>query len=415
LDVWIGGRNDPANQRGAAREGMGSEIERTQVGIIGAGPAGLLLGRLLERAGIDAVVLERQSREYVEHRQRAGILEQPTVDLLEELGLAERLHAEGDLHDGIELRFDGESHRVDFPSLCGRRVALWPQTEVVKDAIAARVASGARLDFEVVDVAVHDHDTARPRITYADAEGAARELVCDVVAGCDGFHGITRQAVAGGDVTVATREYPFGWLGILARVPPSCEELIYASSDRGFALHSMRTPEISRLYLQCDPRDDLDEWPDERIWDELQRRLALDGWALEEGPIFDRSITPMRSFVAAPMRHGRLFLAGDAAHIVPPTGAKGLNLAVADVALLADALERFFGSGDDAALEAYSERALRRVWRAEHFSWWMTSMLHRFPDADGFERGLQRSQLDYVCSSDAARTTLAENYTGLPL
>jgi p-hydroxybenzoate 3-monooxygenase len=391
------------------------ESKRTQVAIVGAGPAGLLLGRLLERAGIEAVVLERQTREYVEHRQRAGILEQHTVDLLAELGLDERMRAEGFMHEGIELRFDGRNQRIDFPSLCGRRVALWPQTEIVKDAIAARSASGPPMYFEVSAVAIHDHETDRPRVTFTDADGAQRELICDIVAGCDGFHGVSRQTVADGAITVATREYPFGWLGILARVPPSCDELIYASSGRGFALHSMRTPEISRLYLQCDPRDDIDEWPDERIWEELHLRLAYEGWSLREGPIFEKGITPMRSFVAWPMRHGRLFLAGDAAHIVPPTGAKGLNLAVADVSLLADALTRFLGAGDTAGIDSYSDRAVRRVWRAEHFSWWMTSMLHRFPDADRFERELQRSLLDYVSTSEAAMTTLAENYTGMPL
>jgi p-hydroxybenzoate 3-monooxygenase len=389
--------------------------DRTQVAIIGAGPAGLLLGRLLERAGIEAVVLERQTREYVEHRQRAGILEQTTVDLLEEVGLADRLHAEGEFHRGVELRFDGERHRIDFPALVGRRVALWPQTEVVKDAIAARLATDAPLAFGVSDVAVHDVDTKRPRVTYRDADGAACELVCDVIAGCDGFHGVTRATVAGVATRVATREYPFAWLGILAHVPPSNAEVIYANSERGFALHSMRTPQISRLYVQCEPADELDAWPDDRIWEELHLRLAHDGWTLHEGPIFDKGITPMRSFVAAPMRHGRLFLAGDAAHIVPPTGAKGLNLAVADVALLANALVPFLRTGDARGVDAYSARALRRVWRAEHFSYTMTWMLHRFPGADPFERGLQRSQFDYIRSSEAAMTMLAENYTGLPL
>jgi p-hydroxybenzoate 3-monooxygenase len=389
--------------------------ERTRVGIVGGGPAGLMLGRLLELRGIVGVVLEARSREYVEQRQRAGILEQGTVDLLDEVGLGERMHREGFLHDGIRLVFGGEEHRVDFPSLTGgRRVALWPQTEVVKDLVAARVASGAPFELEVAGCAVHDLQTSAPRITFTDAGGRARELRCDVVAGCDGFHGICREAVPAQRRSAVTREYPFAWLGILARVAPSTDELIYASSQRGFALHSMRTPQVSRLYLQVDPADALDAWPDERIWEELRLRLGHDGWTLHQGPIFDKSITPMRSFVAEPMVHGRLALAGDAAHIVPPTGAKGLNLAIADVRLLCDALERFLG-GDGAALADYSERALRRVWRAEHFSWWMTSMLHRFPDADGFDRGLQRSQLDYVVSSQAAMTTLAENYTGLPL
>ena len=383
--------------------------ERTQVGIVGAGPAGLVLGRLLELEGIESVILERQSREYVEQRQRAGILEQGTADLLDAAGVGERMHREGFFHDGIELVFDDEGHRIDFVALCGRRVALWPQTEVVKDLVAARVASGAPLEFGVSDVALHDLDTERPRITYAGGE-----LACDVIAGCDGFHGVSRETVAG-DLEIATRDYPFGWLGILAEVAPSCDELIYANSDGGFALHSMRTPQISRLYVQCDPDDDIGEWPDERIWEALHARLAHGDWTLDEGPITDKGITPMRSFVASPLRHGRLFLAGDAAHIVPPTGAKGLNLAVADVALLAGALVPFLKAGDTAGIDAYSDRALRRVWRAEHFSWFMTSMLHRFPDADEFDRGLQRSQLRYVTSSEAAMTMLAENYTGLPL
>jgi p-hydroxybenzoate 3-monooxygenase len=390
-------------------------MQRTQVVIIGAGPAGLLLGRTLERAGVEAVILERRSREYVEQRQRAGILEEQTVDLLIDLGLGARMQSEGMVHDGIELRFDGTSRRIDFPSRCGRRVALWPQTEIVKDAVAARLASGERLEFNVADVAVTDHETAAPRVTYADAEGNRHEIACDAVAGCDGFHGISRSTIRDGDLTIAQRDYPFAWLGVIAEVAPSCEELIYASSERGFALHSMRTPTRSRLYLQCDPRDDLEQWPDERIWEELRLRLALDGWTLEEGPIVEKGITPMRSFVAGPLRHGRLFLAGDAAHIVPPTGAKGLNLAASDVVLLADALTRWLKAGDASGVDTYSDRALRRVWRAEHFSWSMTSMLHRHPDGDAFERGLQRSQLEYVTSSEAGMTMIAENYTGLPL
>jgi p-hydroxybenzoate 3-monooxygenase len=394
---------------------VGASTQRTQVAIVGAGPAGLLLGRLLELAGVETVVLERQSREYVEQRQRAGILEQGTMDLLGQVGVGERMHEHGFVHEGIELVFNGEGHRIDFAALCGRRVALWPQTEVVKDLIAARVASGAPLEFDVSEVAVHDLESDRPRVTFVDGEGASREVTCVVVAGCDGFHGICRQSVPEEALTVVEREYPFGWLGILAQVAPSCDELIYANSERGFALHSMRTSEVSRLYVQCDPADELGEWPDTRIWEELHLRLAHGDWSLQEGPIFDKSITPMRSFVASPMRHGRLFLAGDAAHIVPPTGAKGLNLAVADVKLLADALVPFLATGDARAVDDYSDRALRRVWRAEHFSFWMTSMLHHFPEANGFDRGLQRSQLDYVVSSEAAMTTLAENYTGIPL
>jgi p-hydroxybenzoate 3-monooxygenase len=389
--------------------------ERTQVGIVGAGPAGLLLGRLLELQGIESVILEARSRDYVERRIRAGVLEQGTADLLDEAGVGERMHREGLVHEGIELRYGGRGHRIGFPERTGgRHVVLYGQTEVVKDLIAARVAGGAPLVFEAEDVRVEQLETERPVVRYRHG-GAARELACDVIAGCDGFHGVCREAVPPDRLTVRSREYPFGWLGILAAVAPSCDELVYARHDRGFALHSMRTPELSRLYVQCDPADDLADWPDDRIWEELHRRLARDdGWTLAEGPVLEKGITPMRSFVAEPLRHGRLFLAGDAAHIVPPTGAKGLNLAVADVRLLAEALADFFASGRTTALDGYSDRALRRVWRAEHFSWWMTSMLHRAPAADPFELRLQLAQLDYVCRSEAAATTLAENYVGLP-
>jgi p-hydroxybenzoate 3-monooxygenase len=381
-------------------------MERTQVGIVGAGPAGLVLGRLLDLAGIENVILEARSREYVEHRIRAGVLEHDTAELLDELGVGERMHAEGLVHEGIELRFGGVGHRIDFDALTGRHVVLYGQTEVVKDLIAARETP---LRFESAAVALHDVDGA-PRITYTH-EGSERELRCDAIAGCDGFHGVSRPAIPG--LTTWEREYPFGWLGILAEVAPSTDELIYAHSERGFALHSMRSPQLSRLYIQCDPADDIANWPDARIWEELHARLALDGWTLQEGPIADKGITPMRSFVAEPMRHGMLFLAGDAAHIVPPTGAKGLNLAVADVRLLAEALIAHFG-GDSSRLDTYSQDALWRVWRAEHFSWWMTSMLHRFPERDAFGERLQLSQLQYTCRSTAAATSLAENYVGLP-
>jgi p-hydroxybenzoate 3-monooxygenase len=384
--------------------------ERTQVGIVGAGPAGLVLGRLLELEGIESVILEARTREYVEHRIRAGVLEHDTAELLAEAGVGERMRAEGLVHDGIELRFAGVGHRIDFASLTGRHVVLYGQTEVVKDLIAARLDSGAPLRFEAADVTLRDVADA-PVIEYR-AGGEQHELRCDAIAGCDGFHGVARPTIP--HLTTWEREYPFGWLGILAEVPPSTDELIYAHSERGFALHSMRSPELSRLYVQVDPTDDIANWPDARIWEELHARLALDGWALEEGPILDKGITPMRSFVAEPMRFGRLFLAGDAAHIVPPTGAKGLNLAVADVRLLAEALTAFLRSGDSALLDAYSDAALWRVWRAEHFSWWMTSMLHRFPERDPFGERLQLSQLDYTCRSEAAATSLAENYVGLP-
>jgi p-hydroxybenzoate 3-monooxygenase len=388
---------------------------RTQVGIVGAGPAGLMLGHLLHRRGIEAVVLEARSREYVEHRIRAGVLEQGTVDLLEEAGVGERMRREGLVHHGIELRFDGRGHRIDFPKLTGgRSITVYGQQEVVKDLIRARLDAGAPPLFEVEDVSVHDVDTDRPAIRYAHS-GEENELRCDAIAGCDGSHGVCRPSVPTGVLREHARDYPFGWLGILAEVAPSTEELIYARHERGFALHSMRTPRLSRFYLQCEPDDDVDNWSDDRIWSELAIRLAREGWSLNtDGPIIEKGITPMRSYVAEPMQYGRLFLAGDAAHIVPPTGAKGMNLAVGDVRVLADALCDLFERGDASALDGYSDRCLRRVWRAEHFSWWMTSMLHRFPGENAeFEEHLQRAQLDYVCRSEAAATTLAENYTGI--
>jgi p-hydroxybenzoate 3-monooxygenase len=388
---------------------------RTQVGIVGAGPAGLTLGHLLHRAGIESVIVEARSREYVEKRIRAGVLEQGTIDLLDESGVGERMRREGLLHHGIELRFDRQSHRIALSDLTGgRAVMIYGQTEIVKDLIKARLATDAPLYFEAEAVAVDDLESDRPVIRYRH-EGAEQELSCDVIAGCDGFHGVCRPAIPDGVLTVREREYPFGWLGILAQVAPSTEELIYAfHAERGFALHSLRSLELSRLYIQVEPDDDIDNWSDERIWEELHARFATDdGWELHEGPVLEKGITPMRSFVAEPMRHGRLFLAGDAAHIVPPTGAKGLNLAVADVRVLAEALEDFFVRGDESGLAAYSDTALRRVWRAEHFSWWMTSMLHRPPDPDPFAAALQLAQLEYVTTSEAAMTTLAENYVGL--
>jgi p-hydroxybenzoate 3-monooxygenase len=387
---------------------------RTQVAIVGAGPAGLTLGRLLEREGIEAVVLEARSRDYVEHRIRAGVLEQGTVDLLTEMGVGERMHREGLVHHGIELRFDGVGHRIPLSDLAGGRViVVYGQTEVVKDLIAAREASGAPLYFEAEDVSVHDVDGDAPRVRFRH-DGRDQELECDVIAGCDGFHGVCRQAIPEDRLRVFQREYPFAWLGILADAPPSSEELIYTRHERGFALASLRSPERARLYIQCRPDESLDDWPDERIWEEMRIRFATrDGdWKLNEGPVLDRLIAPMRSFVAEPMRHGRLFLAGDAAHIVPPTGAKGLNLAIADVRELAEALVAFYRSGDTAGLDAYSDTCLRRVWRAQHFSWWMTSMLH-VADGDPFGERLMRSQLEYVVRSEAAATSLAENYVGL--
>jgi p-hydroxybenzoate 3-monooxygenase len=390
-------------------------LMNTQVAIVGAGPAGLLLAHLLHRQGIESVVLEARDRAYVEARVRAGVLEQGTVDLLTEAGVGDRLHQEGLVHNGLELRFDGQGHRIDLSELTGgRAITVYGQQEVVKDLIAARLDAGGELLFEVDDVTLHDLEGETPAVRFRQ-EGSEHELRCAVVAGCDGFHGVCRDAIPAGTLSVFEREYPFAWLGILAEVAPSSEELIYCYHERGFALHSMRSPRLTRLYLQCAPDDDVAEWPDERVWDELRTRLATDDpWTLGEGPIVEKGITPMRSFVVEPLRYGRLFLAGDAAHIVPPTGAKGLNLAVADVRVLADALEAFFARGDECGLEAYSDTALRRVWRAEHFSWWMTSMLHRAPDPDPFAAALQQAQLAYVTSSEAAMTTLAENYVGLP-
>jgi len=384
------------------------------VGIVGAGPAGLVLSHLLEREGIESVVIEARNRDYVEKRVRAGVLEQGTVDLLNELGLGDRLGREGLIHNGIELRFDGAGHRIPFEELAGgRAITVYGQQEVVKDLIAARLDGGGELLFEVDDVAVAGIDSETPTIGFSH-QGETKELSCDFVAGCDGFHGVCRDAIPDGVLSFHDHEYPFAWLGILAEVAPSTEELIYAPHERGFALHSLRSPELSRLYVQCGAGDTVEDWPDERVWEELHLRLARDdGWTLKEGPVVEKAIAPLRSFVTEPMQHGRLYLAGDSVHIVPATGAKGLNLAVADVKVLAAALAEWFDSGATAPLDAYSDTCLRRVWRTQHFSWWMTEMLHRFPDDDDFARRLRRSQLDYVCSSRAAAATLAENYVGL--
>jgi p-hydroxybenzoate 3-monooxygenase len=387
---------------------------RTQVGIVGGGPAGLVLGHLLGEAGVEAVVLEARDRDYVEKRVRAGVLEQGTVDLLADHGVGERAHREGIVHHGVELRFNGQGHRIVLSELTGgKTIMIYPQQEVVKDLINARQAAGWPLLFEAKATAVEGLDGERPVIRY-EHEGGEETLECNFVAGCDGYHGICRGAIPDGVLRIYERVYPFAWLGILAEVAPSSEELIYCHSERGFALHSLRSPEISRLYLQCAPDEDIDEWPDERIWEELQARFATrDGWTLQQGPIFDKGVTPMRSFVVEPLRHGRLFLAGDAAHIVPPTGAKGLNLAVSDVKVLAGALVGALRDGDESGLDAYSDTSLRRVWRVQHFSWWMTSMLHRFDSDDEFQLRLQLSQLAYTVGSRAAATTLAENYVGL--
>jgi p-hydroxybenzoate 3-monooxygenase len=388
---------------------------RTQVGIVGAGPAGLLLSHLLARRGIDSVVVEVRSRAHCEARQRAGVLEDRSVRLLREVGLAGRLDREGLEHGGIYLQFAGERHHLDFRELTGgRTVTVYAQTEVVKDLIARRLADGGRLEFEVSGTAVAGLDTGRPVLCYTAADGSRREVVCDVIAGCDGFHGICRAAIPAGMRTVKERDYPYAWLGILAEVPPSTDELIYAHHPGGFALHSLRGMQVSKLYLQVEHDARVEDWPEQRIWEALQDRLALTGWELKEGPALDIAITPMRSFVSAPMRYGRLFLAGDAAHIVPPTGAKGLNLAIADVTVLADALEDLLVRGDARLADAYSDTCLARVWRSTHFSWWMTTMLHRTPDADPMEAALQLSQLRYITTSRAAAVTLAENYVGYP-
>jgi p-hydroxybenzoate 3-monooxygenase len=389
---------------------------RTQVGIIGAGPAGLLLQHLLARQGVETVLVENRSRDYCEKRQRAGVLEYGSVELLKEVGLGERMIREGLTHSGIYLQFAGERHHIDFPTLTGgRTLTVYAQTEVVKDLIAAGVEAGHQLHFEVSETAVDAIETDRPVLSFVDKDGVAHSVECDAIAGCDGFHGISRPAVP--DLKTSGRSYPFAWLGILATVPPSTDELIYAHSPHGFAMHSMRSPHVSRLYLQVDPDEDIKDWSDDRIWEQLQLRLGHPGWTLNEGPITEKSITPMRSFVAEPMRHGRLFLAGDAAHIVPPTGAKGLNLAVADVKVLADALGRLLLKGETDLVDAYSQTCLRRVWRSTLFSWFMTSMLHKFPvdayasaeEAD-FQAQLQLAQLRQVVDSEAAATSLAQNY-----
>jgi p-hydroxybenzoate 3-monooxygenase len=387
----------------------------TQVGIIGAGPAGLLLAHLLHRGGIEAVVLERHSRRDLEERIRAGVLEQGTVDLLDEAGLGARMQREGLVHEGLELSFAGRRHRIDLAGLTGgRKITVYGQHEVVKDLIAARLTAGGEIHFEVGGVSLQRLERPKPRIRF-QKDGATRELTCDFIGGCDGFHGVARPSVPEGVLEVSERVYPFAWLGILAAAPPSSQELIYARHERGFALHSMRSPELTRLYLQCDPDDDIANWPDERIWRELQTRLGVEGdWRLAEGPVLQKNIATMRSFVAAPMRYGRVYLAGDAAHIVPATGAKGMNLAVADVRVLAQALIEFYRAGRSHLLDAYSATCLRRIWKVQRFSWWMTSLLHRFPGDDAFGSRIQLAELDYLTTSRAAAKTLAENYVGLP-
>jgi p-hydroxybenzoate 3-monooxygenase len=404
---------------------------RTQVGIVGGGPAGTLLSHLLHLQGIESVVLELRSREEVETTVRAGVLEDGTAGLLRETGVGERMDREGAVHHGINLQFGGRRHRIDFPELTGgRKIWIYGQQEVVKDLYAARLEAGGQIIFETAATGLRDLDTPTPKIRFRrgaeldleageihfHGDGEEEEITCDFVAGCDGFFGPCRSYMPEDVRKEHVRTYPFGWFGILVEGPPSTEELIYALHERGFALVSTRSPEIQRLYFQCDPHDDVDNWPDERIWEEMQARLDTDeGWTLQKGDIFQKDIVQMRSFICEPMQHGRLFLAGDAAHIVPPTGAKGMNLAVADVRVLARGLSEFNSSGRTDLLDIYSETCLRRVWKASRFSWWMTSMLHRFHNEDDFRYRLQLAELDYVTSSRAASTSLAENYVGLPM
>ena len=388
---------------------------RTQVAIIGAGPAGLLLGQLLHKSGIDNVILERRSGDYVLERIRAGLIEHGTVELLEQAGVAQRLHAEGLIHDGIELSFGGARHRIDLKALSGKAVTVYGQTEITRDLMEARAAAGLTTVYEAEEVTPLEIDAERPRVAYLH-NGQRHELESDFIAGCDGFHGVSRRSMPEAVLRSYERVYPFGWLGVMVDRPPVSEELIYASSERGFALCSMRSASRSRLYIQCRLDDAVEDWPDDRFYAELALRLDAEAAArLQRGPSIEKSIAPLRSFVAEPMRHGRLFLAGDAAHIVPPTGAKGLNLAASDVFYLWRGLVEHYGERSSAGLDAYSETALRRVWKAERFSWWMTSTLHRFPESSGFDRRLQEAELDNLMGSRAAQTSLAENYVGLPL
>jgi p-hydroxybenzoate 3-monooxygenase len=388
---------------------------RTQVAIIGAGPAGMLLGQLLHTYGIETIVLERKDRDYVLGRIRAGVLEQGTVGLLEEVGVAERLHHEGLIHDGVELAFGGARHRIDMKHATGgKTVTIYGQTEVTRDLMDARDKAGLKIVYDADNVSLHDFAGTTPRVRYVK-DGVTHEIACDFIAGCDGFHGVSRASVEVDAIKIFERVYPFGWLGILSETPPVSPELIYANHERGFALCSMRSHTRSRYYVQCALDDHIDNWPDNKFWDELKRRLdqeAVDH--LVTGPSIEKSIAPLRSFVAEPMRFGRLFLAGDAAHIVPPTGAKGLNLAASDVHYLATALREFYGEKSSSGIDDYSRRALTRVWKAERFSWWMTSILHRFPDTDAFSARIQNAELDYLVGSQAATAALSENYVGLP-
>jgi len=388
---------------------------RTRVAIIGAGPAGLLLGQLLHRQGIEAVIVERRSRDHVLSRIRAGVLEQGTVELLDKAGVGARMHMEGLVHDGVEFCFDGDRHRFNFRELIGRTVTVYGQTEVTRDLMQARDAAGGLSIYEADGVTVHDFDTDKPKVRFVK-DGVPQEIACDFIAGCDGYHGICRASVPAEALTTFERVYPFGWLGILVDRPPVSDELIYAHHERGFALCSMRSPTRSRYYVQVPSGEKVEDWSDDRFWDELRRRVDEEtADRLVTGPSIEKSIAPLRSFVAEPLRFGRLFLAGDAAHIVPPTGAKGLNLAAGDVGVLAEALTEYYQEHSSAGIDRYSARVLARVWKAERFSWWMTSILHTFPDTDAFGRRMQRTEFDYLVSSDAASRVLAENYTGLPI
>jgi len=387
---------------------------RTQVGIIGAGPAGLMLSHLLHLEGIESIVIEARSRTYIESRVRAGVLEQGTVDLLRDTGVGERLDRESLLHSGIYLSFDGNRHHLDFKELTGKSITVYAQHEVIKDLVLARLDAGGQILFDSEKVSIHNFDSS-PSIRF-ERDGEMYEVHCDFIGGCDGFHGVCRPAFPEGTLKVFERSYPFAWLGILAEAAPSCKELVYTYTDRGFALFSMRSPEVTRLYLQCKPDDDIRNWSDDQIWEELLRRLPTsDGWSPKRGPIIQKGITDMRSFVVEPMQYGRLYLAGDAAHIMPPTGAKGMNLAIADATVLSRAMAQFFKQGREDLLAAYSSTCLRRLWKVQRFSWWMTAMLHRWESQNEFDHRRQLAELDYVTSSRAAMTSLAENYVGLPL
>jgi p-hydroxybenzoate 3-monooxygenase len=386
---------------------------RTQVGIIGAGPAGLMLARLLHLQGIESTIIENRSRDYIENRIRAGLIEHWAADFLVDVGVGSRMQREGMLHWGINIGINGDLQRIDFKKLVNKRVTIYGQQEVVKDLVERRLSDGAPLLFEVDDVTVQDLKTQKPKIRFRH-DGRPQEIDCDFIAGCDGFHGVCRPSIPDGVLTVFERDYPFGWLGILSESPPPDHELIYSYTDRGFALYTMRSPSLARLYLQCDHDEEIDAWPDNRIWDELHKRLG-GARKLVEGKMLQKGITPMRSFVVEPMQYGRLFLAGDSAHIVPPTGAKGMNLAFADVVMLSRALDAHYKNKSNDRLENYSTTCLRRVWYAQRFSWWMTQSMHRFPNESAFDRRRQLSDLDYLTSSSAAATSLAEQYVGLPV